>query len=354
MKISRYIKLLFVTGIFLSTSSQAFAGDHREQSAVLEKKLAGMLKGGILPIIDIEHHYGGKVEIAELKEHMDANGVAFTWLGTNEKLGSGESLRLSRHYPDYFGPTTVHGDGKLWHGADSGFLKKLASDVRSGDYLAMGEFEARHYVSSTNNRDIHTPVDSAGFQTVFALSSETGIPFLIHHEAEDDLLPELERMLVKYPGAIVVWCHIGRNRDPFTWKKFKSVDSVRGFLKKYPNLYFDLVASKPGSKFKPTGYTDAIMYKLTAERANLDPEWKELFEEFPDRFLIGADINTGRFSNYDETMGTFRNVVLKGLRRDVAEKIAFKNAWKLMFHKEWQDASATEKVTSVAPVDKAR
>ena len=268
---------------------------------------------------------------------MDDNGVALTWLGPNEKLGSGESIRLYKLYPDRFVPTTVHGDGKLWHSSDKGFLEKLAKDAKSGKYFAMGEFEARHYQSSTNNRNVHMPVDSEAMQVVFALSSETGMPFLLHHEAEDKLLPELERMLVKYPKAKVIWCHVGRNRNPATWKQFTKADGVRALIKKYPNLYFDLVQSKPGSKYHGTGYVDAIMYEISNWGIALDPEWKKLFEEFPDRFVIGSDINTGRFDNYDRVMDTFRTIVFKDLTKAAAEKIAFKNAWKLMTGREWED-----------------
>jgi len=66
-------------------------------------------------------------------------------------------------------------------------------------------------------------------------------------------------------------------------------------------------------------------------------EWKKLFEEFPDRFVIGSDINTGRFDNYDRVMDTFRSIVLKDLSKATAEKIAFKNAWRFMTGKEWED-----------------
>jgi hypothetical protein len=62
-----------------------------------------------------------------------------------------------------------------------------------------------------------------------------------------------------------------------------------------------------------------------------------VFEEFPDRFAIGSDINTGRFDNYDRVMETFRTIVLHEVRKDVAEKIAFKNAWKLMSGEDWRD-----------------
>jgi len=329
--------VIFICGFVLLLPINAVSVEKNEQIKAFEKKIREVLKSGILPIIDVEYHHGGKVAIERLIHKMNENGVALTWFGPNEKLGSEETLRLNALYPDRLVPTTVHGDGTLWHGSDKNFLEKLAKDVKSGKYFAMGEFEARHYPSNTNTRDVHMPVDSEAMQVVFQVSSETGIPFLLHHEAEDDLLPELERMLSKYPKAKVIWCHVGRNRNPAKWKTFRTADAVRELLKKYPNLYFDLVQSKPGSKYHGTGYVEGIMYDVSSSDVSLGTEWKKVFEEFPDHFVIGSDINTGRFDNYDRVMETFRTVVLKGVRKDVAEKIAFRNAWKLMSGEDWRD-----------------
>jgi hypothetical protein len=312
-----------------------------EQIKIFQERIRGLQRQGIIPIIDTEFHHGGEVEIESLIKEMDENGVALTWLGTIQKLGSEESLRLSALHPDRFVPTTVHGDSKKWHSGDKGFLNKLGKDVRSGKYFAMGEFEARHYPSSTNTRDVHTPVDSEGMQVVFQLSSETGIPFSLHHEAEDDLLPELERMLAKYPRAKVIWCHVGRNRNPETWIKFRKADAVRDFLSKYPNLYFNFLPSRPGSKYHGTGYVEGVMYDYSSGGVSLNAEWKKVIEEFPDRFVLGSDANTGgglaKFEKYDRVTYIYRDIILKGVKKDVAEKIAFKNAWKLMTGKDWKD-----------------
>ena len=323
--------------LLLIVPASSFALEKDEQVTIFHGRIKAFLDKGILPMIDVEYHHGGKIEIERLIDRMDRNGVALVWLGPNEKLGSEESIRLNAAYPDRFVPTTVHGDGKLWHGSDKRFLGKLTVDVRSGKYFAMGEFEARHYASSTNTRDVHMPVDSEAMKVVFELSSETEIPFLLHHEAEDKVLPEVERMLARYPKAKMIWCHVGRNRNPNTWKRFRTADGAREFLQKYPNLYFDLVQSRPGSKYQWTGFVEGIMYDVSPGSASLNREWKKLFEDFPDRFFFGSDINTGRFGNYDLVMDTFRSVVFKDLRRDVADRIAFKNAWKFMTGKEWED-----------------
>jgi predicted TIM-barrel fold metal-dependent hydrolase len=311
------------------------AEGREEQIRVFQKKIESVIAQGKMPIIDVEFHCGERIDIDKLMKKMDKNGVALTWLGPNEKLGSGYSLKVAADHPGYFVPTTVHGDGKLWHGSDGAFLDTLARDARSGKYFAMGEFEARHYISGTNNRDIHMPVDSAAMQVVFEAASDTGLPFALHHEAEDALLPELERMVARYPKAKVIWCHAGRNRNSLTWKKFRTPGGVAELLVKYPNLYFDLVQSKPGSRYRGTGAVDAIMYEATALGASLDPEWKGLFEAFPDRFVIGSDANAGRFDDYDRVMGTFREIVLASLKRETAEAIAFGNSWRLMTGRSW-------------------
>ena len=330
-----FLFLLFAAAFWMAPPS-LFASEKDEQIRIFRAKIEGMLDKGILPVIDVEYHHGDKIEIERLSKRMDENGVALVWLGPNEKMGSEASLRMNLAYPDRIVPTTVHGDGKLWHKSDRGFLEKLAADVRSGKYFAMGEFEARHYRSDTNTRDVHMPVDSEAMRVVFELSGEAGIPFLLHHEAEDQLLPEVERMLAQYPKAKMIWCHAGRNRNPNTWIKFRTSAGVRELLQKHPNLFFDVLQSKPGSRYQ-SGYVEGIMYDVYGDRAGLNKEWKKLFEDFPDRFLFGSDINTGRFGDYDRVLHTFRSVVFPDLRKDVAERMAFKNAWKFMAGKEWEE-----------------
>jgi len=303
-----------------------------------------------LPIIDVEHHWGtGRgvpaFPVSDLLARMDENGVALTWLGVNESMGDAASLQECAKAPDRLVPTIMHGDGRRWHGRDSALFRELDKDVRSGDYFAMGEFEARHYVSNTNSRDVHTPVNSEGFETVFRASQETGLPFLLHHEAEDRLLPELEQMLARFPGAKVVWCHVGRNRDPDTWTRFPRAEGVREFIRKYPNLYFDVLQAGSQSLFPPNkifgAVRESVLYAQSQSPvpgpAQLRPEWRQLFNDHADRFVLGSDINTGRWSNYSDVMGRLRNSILADLPLDKAESIAYKNAWFLMTGERWSE-----------------
>lgn len=322
-----------------SISRDRIVLEKNEQIKKFEARIREGLQKGFLPIIDVEFHYGSQmIEIEKLIKKMDENGVALTWLSPCGDWGRSEvSLALNELYPDRIVPTTVSGDGKLWHSADKSFLDRLAAVVRSGRYFAVGELEARHYYAGpSTSPDAHTRVDSEAMKVVFELSKESGIPFLLHHEAEDKLLPELELMLGKYPEAKVIWCHVGRNRNPNTWKKFRRAEAVREFLQKYPNLYFNFCCSPPGTRF--SGYVEGIMYKWTFHGYTLDREWKEVIEEFPDRFVLGSDVAPLRFEGwYDRVFDDYRKIILKGVRKDVAERIAYKNAWNLMTGEDWVD-----------------
>jgi len=136
---------IVILGVFILMTGNAQALDKSEQIKIFEQRMRSTLETNVLPIIDVDYHHGGKIQINRLISRMDENNVALTWLGPNERLGNEDSLRLNQKYPDSFVSTTVHSDGPLWHGSDKGFLENLRVDVRSGKYFSMGEFEARHY-----------------------------------------------------------------------------------------------------------------------------------------------------------------------------------------------------------------
>lgn len=335
----------------LATGGLANAQDQASASAERQTLLDGyaaaiqsVLAGGAVPIIDVEHHWGGKLPVASLLGKMDKASVALTWLGQNERNGSAHGLAAAAQFPTRLVPATMHGDGPRWHGRDTSFLAELAADVRTGRYFALGEFEARHYVSSTNNRDVHLPVDSEMFEAVFTLAEQSGLPMLLHHEAEDALLPELERMLERHPKAKVIWCHVGRNRNRTTWTVLPSVPGVRSFLQRFPNVYFDLNQAPPGSTHKGTRQLDSVLYDHIDPNkggnnqpdATLNGEWRALLEQYPERFLFGSDVNTGRFDNYEGVVEHFRWFILRNLSPQAGAKIAYQNAWKLMTGQDWR------------------
>ena len=171
------ILLIVLFGNLSVTGAEETPKNRAAQTEVYAATIRTFLARGIIPIIDLEHHWGGKNNIGELLTKMDRNGVALTCLGPNEKLGSGYSDNEYQMHQGRLIPTIVHGDGPGWHGGDPAFLARLEQDAHSGDYWIMGEFEARHYISSTNDRDIHTPLDSGQFKRLFGWLRRQGCHF---------------------------------------------------------------------------------------------------------------------------------------------------------------------------------
>jgi predicted TIM-barrel fold metal-dependent hydrolase len=61
---------------------------------------------------------------------------------------------------------------------------------------------------------------------------------------------------------------------------------------------------------------------------SLNSTWKDLIEEMPDRFMVGTDTKTG--SHYDKGINNIRSGLLSNLNQETAEKVAYKNAQRLL------------------------
>jgi hypothetical protein len=106
------------------------------------------------------------------------------------------------------------------------------------------------------------------------------------------------------PRLRVIWAHAGMSSGP---------QAVGALLDRYQTLWVDL----------------AIRNGDVAPGGTLDPGWRALFMRHSDRFLAGTD--TWVTSRWEALPGSVTEVrtYLNQLPRDVAEKIAYKNAERL-------------------------
>jgi hypothetical protein len=79
----------------------------------------------------------------------------------------------------------------------------------------------------------------------------------------------------------------------------------------------------------PTLFVELALRSDVASGGHLDPAWRALFLRHPDRFMVGTDTwVTSRWADLPESISAVRGW-LNQLPREVAEKIAFKNAERL-------------------------
>jgi predicted TIM-barrel fold metal-dependent hydrolase len=126
-----------------------------------------------------------------------------------------------------------------------------------------------------------------------------------------------ERLLAHNRGARIVWAHVGMDTT-----NQRSPELTRRLLRRHPNLYASIkIAPLPGS-----------VHWVYRPGTGLNPAWRAVMTEFPDRFLIGSDqfhqgAAGGRRERPQRTGEALD--VLKHLPERVARMIASENAERL-------------------------
>lgn len=64
---------------------------------------------------------------------------------------------------------------------------------------------------------------------------------------------------------------------------------------------------------------------LSVFDSGLRSDWKKLIDDFPERFIVGID-DTQNWEEYEAVARNIRFGLLANLRRDVAEKVSYRNA----------------------------
>jgi len=123
----------------------------------------------------------------------------------------------------------------------------------------------------------------------------------------------LERLLAHNPRAKLIWAHAGSDNIGF-----RSPEMSRKLLAAHPNLYME-IKYDPGFPGKDPPIVDG----------KLKPEWLKLYQDFPDRFIIGSDQHFDPPATVPLARAQQNALLLNQLPLDLRKKIATENALKL-------------------------
>lgn len=304
-------------------------------------RIKRMLASGVVPYIDIESSCNPtRVDMDAVARKLDELNIGLMALSadpTEKQFKAGVrydnlSERLMAQYPDRFIPVGNGGQPPfLTHAADE-FLAANAAAANNEPLLLLGEFEFRHYPSPRQvqrgelDRDVDVPIDGPAGHQLFALSEQLSMPFQIHYEVEDRLLPSLEHMLAQYPKAKVIWCHIAQVRYAERASTY-SPTYVEGLIKRFPNLYFDTAFGDANSIYPLSRQYHA---RIWTKVGGLRDDWLNLFVTYPERFMSALDLGGDRMAQIGDHDRKHRDF-LKRLPVAVQHHIAYRSAWSLMF-----------------------
>ncbi|MEA3192460.1 MAG: hypothetical protein QOD26_793 [Betaproteobacteria bacterium] len=256
----------------------------RAATAILLLSLPGV--GYSQPIFDAHLHYSHDawelVPVPQAIEILRKAGVKRALISSSGDEGQ---QRLYAAAPDLvipeLRPYRNRGEVATWF-KDSSVIPYLETQLSKYPYAGIGEF---HLYGA----DADLPVP----RRMVELARKNNLFLHAHSDIE-----AVERLFAQWPQARILWAHSG----------FDSPERVAAMLRKHRNLWCDLA-------FR----TDFVSNK------KVDPAWRGLFLEFPDRFMVGTDSYTPERWHYIPEHAAWSRAWLADLPRDVADRIAWKN-----------------------------
>ena len=269
-------------------------------------------QGTFLPLFDAHFHYNVPADEDELISDLSAAHITRVVL-----FGSESATEMARKYPDRFVASYATHLSVRRQESNGGRDEIIARDVageseralQTGLYRGLGEVSTYHHAY----RDTPIPPNSPLIMGLMGVAARYHVPINIH--CDNFGYAAMERALQTSPNTTVIWAHTGSHLPP---------DKIRVFLRAFPNLYFDLAGMDQTWPRKHT---------LLSIFGRIDESWRLLFEEFPDRFLVGFDMSTsfdrGRRINTAAANAAVMERVLSGLTPATATKLAYQNADRL-------------------------
>jgi predicted TIM-barrel fold metal-dependent hydrolase len=209
------------------------------------------------------------------------------------------------------------------------FKERAEAIVRQGA-LGFGEMTAEHFAGATPYQ--YAPPDHPLFLLLADLAAQHGLVIDLHLEAVPHpmtLPPDMksppnppslheniaafERLLSHNRGARIIWAHAGSDNTGY-----RTPELCRRLLGTHPNLFMQI-------KVDPANH--GRNYPI-ADDGRIKPDWLELLQDFPDRFVVGSDqhypLPAAGLQRWQSAV-----LLLNELPETLRRKIGFENAVRL-------------------------
>jgi Tat protein secretion system quality control protein TatD with DNase activity len=295
------------------------------------------------PIIDAHGHLGASFDWDTMVHVMDRNNVSRQIVmaryypgpaDSSDRPGNdGLALDLASKYPGRFFPLVgmqrleLTGATK-WLNPDAAvkaILEEAEVKLATGRFCGIGEVIVKHFAySSGRHAEQENPIYSPFMQRLSQLAARFDVPIVLHMEGAPHLVKDFARLLRENSQVRYVWAHnCGRSKAPV----------IRAMLENHPNLYGDLAGM---TNVGETGYGIGWprMEEFTAlieQNGVLFPEMREVYEVFPDRFMLGMDVAHApgmNPMNYGRRAQRFRELLAQ-LTPQTAAAFAERNAMRI-------------------------
>ncbi len=239
------------------------------------------------PIVDAHIHYShdawDMLSPAEAIKVLRKAGLKKAFVSSSSDDGT---QMLYKEAPDLVVPVLRpyrrRGEIGSWY-RDESVIGMIEDRLAKYRYAGIGEFHI-----------FGAHADLPVVRRIVELAAKYKIFLHAHSDAD-----AVDRIFAQNPDARVLWAHSG----------FALPEDVATMLRKHENLKADLAFRSEH-----------------ASGGKVNPRWRKVFLEFPDRFMIGTDTYTPERWFYVVDNANWSRQWIADLPRNVGESIAYRNA----------------------------
>ncbi|NKE48343.1 amidohydrolase family protein [Roseomonas frigidaquae] len=266
----------------------------------------------VVPFFDAHVHLNDEAMQLDLMERHGATRAIIFWgrASDNDSVAA-----AARRRPDRFLAFACVSPERqefrlAWDRQDPALLTGLDRMLGSGRFRGIGEISAVHFPSPGFPEADYDPT-SPNMRGIVELARRYRVPVMLH--VEITRLREMQALLAEYPDVPIIWAHGG----------YTPLFLARRMLEQHGNLIYELSArSWPRHPRSPD-------YTLLRDGAAVWPEWLQLIEAKPDRFIIGTDASHRSMAS-DTMKYASVQAFLRQLSPAVRDKVAQTNLLALL------------------------
>ena len=249
-----------------------------------------------VPFVDAHVHLNDEQMQLELMAHHGVTRAVIFWGRNSDNEAIAEAAR--RHPDRFIAFASISPERaayrQAWDAGDLSLLQRLDELLASGRFKGIGEISAVHFPSPGLAETDYNPAGPL-MRGIMTLARQHRMPVMVH--VEMTRLRELGILLEAFPDVPVIWAHGG----------YTPLVIARRMLERHPNLHYELSARTwPRHPRSPE-------YTILRDGGQVWPEWIELIEARPDRFVIGTDA-----SHHSPEMETMKHESVQNVLRQLS------------------------------------
>ena len=252
---------------------------------------------------------------------MSQGGVSHTILSARGKLKAKDLQIFSSNYRNKITPA-VRTKGKPYQAASPRYFKQLEAQLASGKYAAIAEILMYHAQKGDKAPEVVVYPEDQRILSALEYAIDNRWPFVVHIEfgalhgkQKKRFMESLDTMLDNYSEQPFVLTHMGQLQS----------DECRRLIKNHENIYFHTGWTNPAAVSSSNQPWVNVF-----EGEQLAPEWRDLFIQYPQRFVFALDnVFAEHWTDFYLEQMQYWNKALAALPDEVAHLVAHGNAERL-------------------------